>query len=213
MPKKPKGGRRNISWETIKADYVTDPGLSLKKVAEKYGVPLRTVAQHSKADNWFATKQEHREQYCNELATKLHQKKADTLEQELIAAINFSDRLLKVLENDPDQFNRHLVVTTVSDEEGVITTTDEKTFDKMDMRAMKDAVSILKTIEELKRSILGIQTVENLQRHQIDQGRLEVEKERVALERERNALRSQNMSADDDTKYGVVLIPEVIDHE
>lgn len=181
MPKKPKGGRRNKSWEKIKADYVTDPGLSLKKVAEKYGVPLRTVAQHSKAENWFATKQEHQEQYCNELATKLHQKKADTLEQELMAALNFSDRLLKVLEEDPEQFNRHLIVTTVIDEEGVITTTDEKTFDKIDMRAMKDAVSVLKTIEELKRSILGIQTIENLQRYQLEKDRFEFEKQKAEI--------------------------------
>lgn len=179
MPKKPKGGRRNKSWEKIKADYVTDPGLSLKKVAEKYGVPLRTVAEHSKAENWFATKQEHQEQYCNELATKLHQKKADTLEQELMAALNFSDRLLKVLEDDPEQFNRHLIVTTISDDEGVITTTDEKTFDKIDMRSMKDAVSVLKTIEELKRSILGIQTIENLQRYQLDRDRFEFEKHKA----------------------------------
>ena len=178
MPKKPKGGRRNKSWEKIKADYVTDPGLSLKKVAEKYGVPLRTVAEHSKAENWFATKQKHQEQYCNELATKLHQKKADTLEQELMAALNFSDRLLKVLEDDPEQFNRHLIVTTVSDNEGVTTTTDEKTFDKIDMRAMKDAVSVLKTIEELKRSILGIQTIENLQRYQLEKDRFEFEKQK-----------------------------------
>jgi hypothetical protein len=179
MPKKPKGGRRNKSWEKIKADYVTDPGLSLKKVAEKYGVPLRTVAQHSKAENWFATKQEHQEQYCNELASKLHQKKADTLEQELMAALNFSDRLLKVLEDDPEQFNRHLIVTTVSDAEGLTTTTDEKTFDKLDMRAMKDAVSVLKTIEELKRSILGIQTIENLQKHQLERDRFEFEKQKA----------------------------------
>lgn len=178
MPKKPKGGRRNKSWEKIKADYVTDPGLSLKKVAEKYGVPLRTVAQHSKAENWFATKQEHQEQYCNELAAKLHQKKADTLEQELMAALNFSDRLLKVLEDDPEQFNRHLIVTTVSDAEGLTTTTDEKTFDKLDMRAMKDAVSVLKTIEELKRSILGIQTIDNLQKHQLERDRFEFEKQK-----------------------------------
>lgn len=181
MPKKPKGGRRNKSWEKIKADYVTDPGLSLKKVAEKYGVPLRTVAQHSKAENWFATKQEHQEQYSNELASKLHQKKADTLEQELMAALNFSDRLLKVLEDDPEQFNRHLIVTTVSDAEGLTTTTDEKTFDKLDMRAMKDAVSVLKTIEELKRSILGIQTIENLQKHQLERDRFEFEKQKAEI--------------------------------
>lgn len=208
MPKKPKGGRRSINWEKIKADYVTDPGLSLKGISEKYGVPLRTVANKSKADDWFATKKEHQKQYCIELASKLHQKKLDTLEQELEAAQNFSDRLLKVLVDDPDQFNRHLVVTTSIDEEGALTTTEEKLFKKIDARAMKDAVSVLKTIEELKRSIVGIQTIDNLQKHQIERERLELEKERVALERERNALRSQNMGTDDETKYGVVLIPE-----
>ena len=108
MPKKPKGGRRNISWEKIKADYVTDPGLSLKKAAEKYGVPVRTVAEHSKADNWFATKQEHQKQYCDELAEKLHQKKLESLEQELEAILTISDKISETLKNDPHQFNRYL---------------------------------------------------------------------------------------------------------
>lgn len=179
MPKKPKGGRRNTSWEKIKAEYVTDPGLSLKKVAEKYGVPLRTVAEHSKNENWFATKQEHQKQYCEELAAKLHQKKVDSLEQELMAALNFSDRILGVLQNDPEQFNRHLVVRTISDADGLETTTVEMQFDKLDMKSMRDAVAVLKTVEELKRSILGIQTIENLQRHQLERERFEFEKQKA----------------------------------
>lgn len=179
MPKKPKGGRRNKDWEKIKADYVTDPGLSLKKVAEKYGVPLRTVAEHSKADNWFATKKEHQKQYCNELASKLHQNKLDSFEQELESAQNLSDRLFKVLTEDPAQFNRHLTTNMMTGE------TKEEVFDKLDVKAMKDAVSILKVVEDLKRSIVGIQRIENLQKHQLDVEKMQLERERFEFEKQK----------------------------
>ena len=189
MPKKPKGGRRNKDWEKIKAEYVTDPSLSLKKIAEKYGVPLRTVAEHSKADNWFATKQEHRKKYCNDLASKLHQKKMDSFERELESVQHISDKLFDVLSADPEQFNRHLTTNMMTGE------TTEAVFDKLDVKAMKDAASVLKVVEDLKRSILGIQRIEAIQKHQIERERLELEKERIALEREKHALRDNSNNA------------------
>ena len=68
-------------------------------------------------------------------------------------------------------------------------------------------------IEEMTRSLYNIQKAEALERQNIERERLELEKERLALERERNALRNGNIGDQADIKYGVVLIPEVIDNE
>lgn len=179
MPKKPKGGRRNKSWEKMRADYVTDPGMSLKKLSEKYGVPLRTIAEHSKAENWFATKKQHQEDYCNKLAEKLHQKKLDSLEQELESVQNLSDRLFTVLKDDPEQFNRHLTTNMMTGE------TTEQIFSKVDVKAMRDAVSVLKVVEDMKRSIIGLQRLENLQKHQLDVEKMQLEKERFEFEKQK----------------------------
>lgn len=178
MPNKPKGGRRNISWEKIKADYVTDPGLSLKRVSEKYGVPLRTVAQHSKADDWFATKKKHQEEYCNELASKLHQEKLQALEQELESVQNASDVIVEILK-DAEQFRRHLTINIVTGE------TKQEIFEKYDTRALKDTLSCLKMIEDMKRSMLGIQKIENIQKHQLDEERMQLEKDKFEFEKQK----------------------------
>lgn len=181
MPKKPKGGRRNRSWEKIKADYVTDPGLSLKKVSEKYGVPLDTVKKHSKAENWFATKKEHQEQYATELAQKLHQGKLQTLEQELESVQNASNVIVAIL-SDNKQFKRHLTTNVITGE------TKQEVFDKYDTRALKDTLSCLKMIEDMKRSMLGIQKIENIQKHQLDAERLQLDKDRFEFEKQKTEM-------------------------
>ena len=63
----------------------------------------------AKAENWFATKVKHQEKLCNKAATKVTTKRADALAQDLESVINLSDRLYKVLTEDPDQFNRHIL--------------------------------------------------------------------------------------------------------
>lgn len=179
MPKKPKGGRRNKSWEKIKADYVTDPGLSLKDVSEKYGVPLDTVKKRSKAESWFATKQEHRKLYAAEMAQKLHQKKRESLEQELESAMKASDIIAQML-SDPEQYQRHIVTNILTG------TTEEAVFAKYDTKALKDTLACLKFIEDLKRSILGEQRIENIQKHEIESRRVANEEARLAWEKEKS---------------------------
>ena len=115
---------------------------------------------------------------------------------------------------DDMQYQRHLVETKTIDEDGGMTiATEERLYNKFDSKAMKDSMQMLQMMEAMTRSLYNIQKADALERQQIERERLELERERIALERERNALRSQNMSADDDTKYGVVLIPEVIANE
>ena len=206
MPAKPKkNGRQNYNWNLIMNDYITDPGSSLRKMSEKYGIRLTTIAEKSKADNWFATKQEYQEKIRTKAASKAVTKKANALAKELESVDKASDVIVKMFA-DADQFNRHLAVNIVTGE------TVEKKFDKYDTKALKDALSCLKMIEDMKRSMLEEQKVNERQKYEIESARLELEKERLALERERNALRNQNTDKDENS-YGVVLIPEVIAYE
>lgn len=76
MPAKPKkNGRQNYNWNLIMNDYITDSGSSLGKISKKYGIRLATIKQKSKADNWFATKQEYQEKVRQKAAQKLIPKK------------------------------------------------------------------------------------------------------------------------------------------
>lgn len=211
MPTKPKkNGRQNYDWDLIKMDYVSDPQSSLKKISEKYGIRYRTVEDKSKADDWFATKKKFQAEVVRKATAKLTAKetakKADQLANAIKAASNIADAILKKTE-DPDQFCRYIVQEGGADSYG----SSEYVFEKMDMRAAKDALSALKSVDDMLRGYHGILKAEALNRQEIERERLELEKERLALERERNALRSGNISSDNDTQYGVVLIPEVIE--
>ena len=205
MPAKPKkNGRQNYNWNLIMNDYITDPGSSLKKIAEKYGIRLRTVEEKSKADNWFATKKEYQEKIRTKAASKAVTKKANELAGLVTASDYIEKAILKAI-NDPDYFNRHLVSRNLNEEEDTLTILNTK--------AMKDMMRVIKDVEDVKRSILDIKRSDTAERLALERERLELEKERLALERERNALRNGNTGSEDNMRYGVVLIPEVIDNE
>ena len=201
-----KDGGQRYDWEKIKTDYVTTPSSSLKKIAEKYGIRLRTVYDKSSADSWFATKREYQKKVTEKAIEKAAVRNANLLAKELQSVDKASDLIIKMFA-DSSQFNRHLVTTT----SGADITTTEEIFDKVDSRALKDALSCLKMIEDMKRSMLEEQKVGERQKYEIEKARLALEQERLALERERNALRSQN--TDDESRYGVVIMPEVLTDE
>lgn len=221
MPKNQrKTGRQNYDWAKIQHDYVTDPQMSLRKIAEKYGINYKTVAKKSKADNWFATRKECQSRVVSKAIAKTENKMAAELSQEsdfLGKMKGHFDRMI----SDTQQYQRHLVETKVIDDDGsMIISTEEKHFDKFDSKAMKDSMQILQMMESMTRSLYNIEKAERIQKQQLDRERfefdkemqrerLELEKERIALERERNALRSSNI-VDDETVYGVVMLPEVL---
>ena len=198
-----KDGGQRYDWEKIKLDYVTTPGSSLRKIAEKYGIRLKTVTDKSSADSWFATKREYQKNVTTQAIAKVTTQNANALAKELISVDKASDLITKMF-LDQSQFNRHLVTTT----SGADITTKEEIFDKVDSRALKDALSCLRMIEDMKRSMMEEQKLGERQKYEIEKARLALEQERLALERERAMLKSQ--ATDEESKYGVVLMPEVI---
>lgn len=214
MPKDPHitGGIRH-DWAAIKHEYVTDPNASLRKIAKKYGVSLNAIAKKSKAEDWFATRKKTQTRIVTKGITKTVNKMANELSKESAFLDRMKGHMDKMLQDDM-QYQRHLVETKTFDEEGGMSiTTEERLYNKFDSKAMKDSMQILQMMESMTRSLYNIQKAEALERQQIERERLELEKERLALERERNALRSGNTGSEDNMRYGVVLIPEVIDNE
>lgn len=217
MPKDPHitGGIRH-DWKAIKHEYVTNPEMSLRKIAKKYGVSENSIYKKSKAEGWFATRKKHQAKVVAKAIAKTEDKQVKELAKELAAVDCISDKIAEMLE-DTRQFNKHFV--EIGEGKGVYHT-ELWEYDKVDVKQMKDTLASLKMIEEMKRSLLGIQRIEQIERKQLERerfefdkeiqlARLELEKEKIALERERNALRSANMD-DDDTVYGVVVLPEVL---
>ena len=202
--KSKKDGGQRYDWNLIMTDYITNSDSSLRKIAEKYGIRFTTVKDKAKADSWFATKQEYQKKLQKKVVAKVATKKANELAGLVTASDYIEKAILKAI-NDPDYFNKHLVSRNLNEEEDTLTILNTK--------AMKDMMRVIKDVEDVKRSILDIKRSDTAERLALERERLELEKERLALERERNALRSGNISSENDTQYGVVLIPEVLPNE
>lgn len=207
--KSKKDGGQRYNWNLIMNDYITNADSSLEKISEKYGIRLATVKKHSSAESWLATKREYQKKVRQKAAQKVLPAKANALAKELESVEKASGVIVDMFK-DADQFRRHVVEVGVGKGEYY---SEEKILNKVDTRALKDALGCLKLIEEMKRSMLEEQKINERQRYEIELARLELEKERLSLEKERNALRSQNSGTDDDTRYGIVLIPEVMSDE
>lgn len=87
-----------VDWLAIRNDYINGGG-SYRKLAEKYGIPLRTIAQHAKDEKW----KEAKETTCNKLATNLQQKTqekiSDALSEEAATKARIRLKLIKMAEN------------------------------------------------------------------------------------------------------------------
>lgn len=86
-----------VDWLAIRNDYINGGG-SYRKLAEKYGVPLRTIAKHAKDEDWQAAREEQR----NSIATALQQETADVIvktEVNRIARLmSISDKMIDKIE-------------------------------------------------------------------------------------------------------------------
>ena len=185
MPDKPKkDGWQRYDWEAIKIDYATDPNSSIKKISQKYGIRERTVADKSKADDWFATKKNYLKRVTDKTIEKVTTKQANKLANLVTIADGLEKVLMKAIEDD-EQFNRHIVPETIDDiENGVrVQTMTEKTMAKIDTKALKEAASTLKMIEDMKRSLLNIQKAEQLNRDRREEEKLKIEREKFKLEK------------------------------
>ena len=87
-----------VDWLKIKNDYINGGG-SYRKLAEKYGVSTRSIAVHSKAENWPELKAEQE----NITSTKVLQETADVIVQKEVKRV---ERLLSISDKMIDKIER-----------------------------------------------------------------------------------------------------------
>ena len=93
-----------VDWLAIRNEYINGGG-SYRKLAEKHGVPLRTIAMRGKDEKWPEARAEQR----NKIATKLQQKTADAIVQKEVKRaermMGIHDQLLDKLEQAVSELN------------------------------------------------------------------------------------------------------------
>ena len=179
--------RPTYDWDKIRTEYITSD-LSLKDVSEKYGVQQRLVNTKSAEQGWVDQRKKYNAKVVEKAVNKVATKRANQLAKELAIADNISNVLKKALD-DAEQFNRYIIDTTTRVDGTEIRTSEEKTFEKVDMRALKDAAAALRLVEEMKRSMAGILRVEEINRNRREEKRLKLEEEKLQLQKEQTEAR------------------------
>lgn len=179
------------NWDEIKTVYVTTD-LSTKAIAQKYGIGLSVIQKKCAADGWVAARMAFRAQ----AAAKAVDQAVDVEADRLGKIINAANSMAAVIENvykDPEQFHRHLVVN--------MDVTEEKIFDKVDTKAIRDMTVAIKDMTLVLRNLHNLPTQAEAEAQRIAAERLKLEQRKIAM--------MENTDEDDDT--GVIMMPPVLE--
>lgn len=201
-------------WDAMKTEYVTTK-TTYSRLAEKYGVSISQIKIVAAREGW--TKE--RKKFAARVQQKAYRKacnhEADRLSRLITATTGAIDVAMRAI-NDDEQFNRYLVerrekyAVPVADEDaedgelppdGKLVTErqwiEERTYQKVDTKALKDLTGVLKDLTGLVRDLYGIPT------------QAQAEAQRIAAERlELDRKKAEDGSTDTHVELEIVGLPE-----
>ena len=163
-----------LDWDAIKTEYVTTD-TSLSKLAKKHGTTKQIIGKRCSSEGWV----EQRRRYVDDTLTKTIQKHQQQDVNRLCKLMDATNKLIDIslrAINDEQQYNRFILSEGIG--EGM-SETSEKVFEKIDTRALKDTVSVLKDLTAMVRDFYDIPTVAQREQRDINLARLEIEKKKA----------------------------------
>ena len=161
-------------WEAIKSEYITTD-TSQSKLAKKYGVSRAQISNHSRKEGWVQARSNYLAGVMQKTLQNQQQQDANRLCKLMDATNKLIDISLRAI-NDEQQYNRFIVSEGIG--EGM-SETSEKVFEKIDTRALKDTVSVLKDLTAMVRDFYDLPTMAQREQRDINLARLEIEKKKA----------------------------------
>jgi hypothetical protein len=150
-----QGGRLMADWQKIKTEYITTD-ISLRKLAEKYGIRYATVQDRSKKEEWITLRDQHRTSTVSKSISKISNRQADKLAR--IEGI--TDKLLMKLEQAVEELDLEIIKRKTKVEgEGLEVTTETMEareggiVDRAGLRHLTAALKDLKEIQMIKSEL------------------------------------------------------------
>lgn len=84
-----------MDWAAIRNEYING-GITYRQLAAKYNVPLRTLADHAKADGWVALKKQVSNNSTTMAVEAITKAKADISTRVYDAAVMMLDKVMEV---------------------------------------------------------------------------------------------------------------------
>ena len=165
-------------WDAIKTEYVTTD-ISLRKLSEKYKLYYGDIAKRCKEEKWVDQRKKVKSRAVSKAVSKACNKKANELYKVLDSTYAIRDRIFQAMD-DPYQFNRYIVQHSTGKGEY---DTEERVYDKLDTKAIKEMTQALRAVESLIRSLNDMPTEAEIQRLRIEREKFELEKEKWEKEK------------------------------
>ena len=184
-----------LNWEEIKLEYITTD-TSLSKLAKKHGCTKAQIGKVCAKEKWV----EQRQQFVADVLSETLAHEVEVQSERLLKLMEATTRAIDVAMEALDvdrQFYRYVV--TEGDGEGM-STVKEKQFQKLDTKALKDFVGILKDLTALSRDFDNVPTPAQEEQKRVNDARLKLEERRLA---------TIVGDDDDDEETGIALIPPV----
>lgn len=167
-----------FNWDALKTLYVTTQ-LSLNDIAKREGIKLHTIQQRSRKDGWVAARMAFRTQAVAQAVDLAVDNEANRLAK-IINAANSMASVIEAVYKDPEQFQRHVVVDTMIDEEGgkgILTV--EKQFRAVNTKAVRDMTAAIKDMTLVLRNLHNLPTQAEAEAQRIAAERLKLEQRKV----------------------------------
>lgn len=184
-------------WNKIKAEYITT-SISYRKLADKWGVSFRTLADHATKEHWAEERNNYRNSVAKQTVQKIASRTSTSNANKLVRLQQAADSMSEVIAdifNDTEQFKRHIITTGLGMGE---TKVECRVEDKFDTKAIKDLTGALKDLAIVMRSVYDLPTAQ-------EKSAMDIAAERLALDKSKA---DSGMNDDDET--GVVEITPVL---
>ena len=165
-----------VDWEAVRLAYISSVK-SYQQVAREMGVSYSKIRAHGKDEDWPAQRVAYQREAAERAIASGIAQEADRLGKIINAANAMADVLEGVFE-DGQQFHRHLVQVRQDKDEWP----EERLFDKVDSRAIKDLTGALKDMTQVLRNLYNLPTQAEAEAQRIAAERLKLEQRRVDAE-------------------------------
>lgn len=151
-----------IDWTKIKAEYVTGE-LSVRELAQKYGVSESAAAKHCASENWQKDRQTVRKKNAETITEKLNSEKVKHTVKDIDRVVSVASKLIKKLNravNELDrgeQIKRQRVITKTMESDGGKTVDVEQTTE-IERERFKKLVDTKKA-EQISKSLLHVKEI------------------------------------------------------
>lgn len=145
----------SADWNKIKTEYITTD-ISLRKIAEKYGLRYATVQARSNKEGWITLRDRHRTDTVSKSVSRIGDKQA----AKMARIEGITDKLLIKLEQAVDELDLEIIKRRTKIEQGGLEITTEQLeakeggiVDRAGLRHITAALKDLKEIQMLKSEL------------------------------------------------------------